>query len=196
VVLSNSRGPDTLQDLVSDLGRRARAATYQDAAAGGDIVLVSIPVKAYPDLSGAPFAAKVVMDTGNYRPQRDGQIPELDAKSLTHSEYLLRYLPEAQIIKVFNNIYFKHLLNLARPYGAVERSSLPIAGDSAKAKTAVNEFLESIGYGAVDAGLLADGWRQQPGTPVYVSPYGPRDNEQGTPADADVIRAALNAATR
>jgi predicted dinucleotide-binding enzyme len=196
VVLSNSCGPDTLQDLVSDLGGRARAAPYQDAAAAGDIVLVSIPVKAYPALSGPLFAAKVVMDTGNYRPERDGKIPELDAKSITHSEYLLRNLSEAQVVKVFNNIYFKHLLNLARPSGAAERSSLPIAGDSQSAKAAVSEFLESIGYGAVDAGLLADGWRQQPGTPVYVTPYGRRDNEQGTAAGADVIRAALDAATR
>jgi predicted dinucleotide-binding enzyme len=158
--------------------------------------LVAIPVKAYPDLSGAPFAAKVVLDTGNYRPQRDGQIPELDSESLTHSEFLLRYLPEAQIVKVFNNIYFKHLLNLRRPYGVAERSALPIAGDSATAKAAVSEFLDSIGYGAVDAGLLADGWRQQPGTPVYVTPYGSRDNEEGTAAGSDVIRAALDAATR
>jgi predicted dinucleotide-binding enzyme len=104
-------------------------------------------------------------------------------------------LPEAQIVKAFNNIYSKHLLNLARSYGAAERSSLPIAGDSGTAKTVVSEFLESIGYGAVDAGLLADGWRQQPGTPVYVTPYGSRDDERGAPAGADIIRAALDGPT-
>jgi predicted dinucleotide-binding enzyme len=196
VVLSNSRGPDTLQDLVAGLGRHARASTYQEAASAGELVLVSVPVKAYPNLSGAPLVGKVVMDTGNYYPQRDGHIPELDSRSLTDSEYLLSYIPGAQIVKVFNNINFKHLLNLARPSGVADRSSLPMAGDSPTAKAAVSQFLASIGYGSVDAGLLADGWRQQPGTPVYVTPYGSRDNEEGVPASADVIQAALLAATR
>jgi predicted dinucleotide-binding enzyme len=196
VVLSNSRDPDTLHDLVSELGPRARAATSQEAAEAGGIVLVSTPLKAYPRLSGASLGGKVVMDTGNYYPQRDGQIPQLDSKSLTDSEYLLSFLPDARIVKVFNNIYFKHLLNLPRPSGAADRSWLPIAGDTTTAKAAVSEFLDSIGYGAVDAGLLADGWRQQPGTPVYVTPYGSHDNEEGAPAGADVIRAALDAATR
>jgi predicted dinucleotide-binding enzyme len=95
---------------------------------------------------------------------------------------------------VFNNIFYKHLLNLARPAGAADRSYLPIAGDSAAAKAAVTEFLDSIGYGAVDAGTLADGWRQQPGTPAYGPPYGSFDDEKGTPASAEVIRAALAAA--
>jgi len=196
VVLSNSRGPDTLQELTLELGARARAATSEEAAAAGDIVLVSIPLRAYAHLSGAALAGKVVMDTGNYYPQRDGQIPELDTKSLTDSEYLLGHLPGAQVVKVFNNIFFKHLLNLAGPSDAADRSSLPIAGDSATAKAAVTEFLDSIGYGTVDSGLLAEGWRQQPGTPAYATPYGSFDNEQGTPADADVIRSALAAATR
>ena len=99
-------------------------------------------------------------------------------------------------MKCFNNIYSKHLENLARPAGAADRSYLPIAGDSAGAKAAVTAFLDSIGYGAVDAGQLTDSWRQQPGTPVYGSPYGPFDNEKGTPAGEDVIRAALAAAPR
>ena len=94
VVLSNSRGPDTLRDLTSKLGPLARAATPREAAAAGEIVLVSLPVKAYPKLSGIPLAGKVVMDTGNYYPERDGQIPELDSKSMTDSEYLLGFLPE------------------------------------------------------------------------------------------------------
>jgi predicted dinucleotide-binding enzyme len=195
VVLSNSRGPETLQELASELGSHARAGTFRDAAAG-DIVLVSIPVKAYSSLSGAPLAGKVVMDTGNYYPQRDGQIATLDSRSLTDSEYLRSNIPQAEVVKVFNNIYFKHLLNLARPSGATDRSALPFAGDSATAKAAVAGFLDSIGFETADSGLLADGWRQQPGTPVYVTPYGPPDDERGTPAGAEVIRAALDAATR
>jgi predicted dinucleotide-binding enzyme len=196
VVLSNSRGPDTLRDLVAELGPRAQAATFEQAAAAGDIVLVSIPVKAYPKLSGAPLAGKAVMDTGNYYPERDGRIPELDAGTVFDSEYLLRLLPGAGVVKAFNNIFFRHLLNLARPAGHADRSYLPIAGDGEAAKAAVSEFLDSIGYGVVDSGPLAEGWRQLPGTPVYGTPYGSFDDEKGTPAGADAIRAALAAATR
>jgi hypothetical protein len=123
-------------------------------------------------------------------------VPELHAKTLTDSEYLVRYLPGAEMVKVFNNIFYKHLLNLARPAAAVDRTALPIAGDGATAKAQVAEFLETIGYGIVDGGSLSAGWRQQPGTPVYGTPYGAFDNEQGTPADAGVIRTALEAATR
>ncbi len=194
VLLSNSRSPATLEDLAAQLGPQARTATPEEAASAGEIVLVSVPVKAYLALTGVPVTGKVVMDTGNYYPNRDGMISELAAGTLTASEYLARHLSRAQVVKVFNNIFFKHLLHLARPSGVADRSFLPIAGDTGK--TAVIEFLDSIGYGAVDAGSLADSWRQQRGTPVYVTPYGSFDNEQGTPAGDGVIRSALAAATR
>ena len=196
VVLSNSRGPETLADLVAELGPRARATSGAEAAAAGDLVLVSTPLLAYPTLPAASFAGKTVLDTGNYYPQRDGQIEELDAGSLTDSEYLAQYLPGARVVKVFNNIFYKHLQHLARPAGAGDRTYLPIAGDDAGAKLSVVEFLDSIGYGTVDGGPHVDGWRQQPGTPVYGAPYGEFENVKGTPADATIIRAALAAATR
>jgi hypothetical protein len=157
VVLSNSRGPETLADAVAELGPRAAAATSGEAAAAGDIVVVTVPVKAFPDLPATPLAGKTVIDTGNYGAERDGYIAELDSGSLTSSELLLRYLPDAKVVKAFNNIFYKHLLALARPAGAAGRSYLPIAGDLAPAKAAVTEFIESIGYGVVDAGPLADG---------------------------------------
>jgi 8-hydroxy-5-deazaflavin:NADPH oxidoreductase len=196
VVLSNSRGPATLLDLVEELGPRTRPATAEEAAAEGTIVLVAIPVRAYLEVPAGPLAGKLVMDTGNYSPGRDGQIAELDAGTLFDSQYLQRHLSGAHVVKVFNNIMFKHLQNLGRPAGAADRSFLPIAGDDETAKTTVTEFLDSIGYGAVDGGALADGWRQLPGTPVYGAPYGSFDNEKGTPAGADVIRQLLAAATR
>jgi predicted dinucleotide-binding enzyme len=115
VVLSNSRGPETLAGTVAELGPRASAATSVEAAAAGDIVVVSVPVKAFPDLPAEPLAGNTVIDTCNYGPERDGHIPELDGKSLTSSELLLRYLPDAVLVKAFNNIYFKQLLSLARP---------------------------------------------------------------------------------
>ena len=196
VVLSNSRGPGTLADAVAELGPRASAATSGEAAAAGDIVVVTVPVRAFPALPAAQLAGKTVIDTCNYGPERDGHIPELDGKSLTSTELLLRYTPDAVVVKAFNNIYFKHLLSLARPAEAADRSYLPISGDSAPAKAAVTEFIESIGYGVVDAGPLADSWRQATGTPVWGTPYGPYSDENGRPVDEEAIRAALATATR
>jgi 8-hydroxy-5-deazaflavin:NADPH oxidoreductase len=196
VVLSNSRGPGTLTGLAGELGPLARPATGAEAAAAGDIVVVAIPVRAYGSVPVGPLAGQVVIDTGNYYPQRDGQIADLDGGSLTSSELLQRHLPGAKVVKAFNNIFFKHLRSLPRPSGAPDRSFLPIAGDDPDAKAVVTAFLDSIGYGAVDTGPLAEGWRQQPGTPAYGTPYGSFDDEKGTPADASTLRAALAGARR
>jgi hypothetical protein len=196
VVLSNSRGPQTLADLVAELGPLASAATAVEAATAGDIVVVTIPLKAVTTLPKAALAGKTVIDTGNYYPARDGQIPELDSKEVTESEYTHRFIPDTDVVKAFNNIFFKHLHNLGRPAGAADRSYLPVAGDSEPAKAAVAGFLNEIGYSSVDAGSLSDSWRQQPGTPAYGTPYGSFEDEKGQPASADVIRAALAGATR
>jgi 8-hydroxy-5-deazaflavin:NADPH oxidoreductase len=196
VVLSNSRGPETLEELVAELVPLASAGTAEQAAEAGELVVVSVPVKAFSDIPAKPLAGKPVLDTGNYYPQRDGHIAELDTGALTSSGLLQRYLPDAQVVKVFNNVFFKHLASLARPHGAEDRSALPIAGDSAAAKAAVTAFLDSIGYDAVDAGSLADSWRQEPGTPVYGTPYGPFSDEAGTPAGAARIHADLVGAYR
>jgi predicted dinucleotide-binding enzyme len=196
VVMSNSRGPETLQDLVTELGPLATAATCAQAAEAGDLVVVSIPVRAIGDVPAKPLAGKPVLDTGNYYPQRDGQIEVLDNGALTSSGLLQRYLPDAHAVKVFNNIYYKHLESLTRPSGAPDRTALPIAGDDPAAKAAVTAYLDSIGYDAVDGGTLADSWHQEPGTPVYGAPYGPFSSETGRPADAATIRAALAAANR
>ena len=195
VILSNSRGPDTLQDLAAQLGPPARAGTGEEAATG-DLVVVTIPLRAFRNVAAGPLAGKVVLDTCNYYPQRDGQIAELDSGALTSSELVQRHLPESIVVKVFNNIYYRHLASLARPARAADRSYLPIAGDGSVAKAAVTAFLDSIGYGAVDAGPLAEGWRQQPGTPVYGAPYGSFQDPKGSPVSADAIRHALAAAER
>ena len=196
VVLSNSRGPQTLRDLTAELGPLARAATGEQAAADGDIVVVAIPVRAYAGLPAGALAGQTVIDAGNYYPQRDGHIAELDSGAVTSSGLLQRHLSGSHVVKAFNNIYYRHLQSLARPAGAADRTFLPIAGDDAAAKQAVTAFLDSIGYGTVDAGSLADSWRQEPGTPVYGAPYGPFSLEKGTPASEDTIRAALAAAAR
>jgi 8-hydroxy-5-deazaflavin:NADPH oxidoreductase len=195
-VLSNSRGPATLAGLATELGPLARAATAEEAAAAGEIVVVSIPLRAYQSVPAEPLAGKVVLDTCNYYPERDGHFAALDDGVETSSELLQSHLRGAQVVKVFNNIFYKHLLSLGRPSGAPDRSFLPISGDGPDAKAWAREYLDSIGYGAVDAGNLADSWRQEPGTPVYGAPYGSFADESGTPADEAAIREALSRADR
>jgi len=197
VVLSNSRGPQTLVDLVGDLGDRARAATAQEAGAAGDIVVVTVPLKAYRDVPVEPLAGKVVIDTDNYYPERDGTIAELEDETTTTSELLQGHLPTSHIVKVFNNIFFKNLAELGRPSGSPERSALPIAGNDAGAKATVSAFLDEIGYDAYDVGDLAEGWRYQRDTPAYVAAYADTENEmasrQGT---AQKLTSLLAAAKR
>ncbi|MEV4344064.1 NADPH-dependent F420 reductase [Actinoplanes sp. NPDC049596] len=196
VVVSNSRGPETLKELVDELGPKARAATATEAAAAGDIVVVSVPFKAFDQLPVAELTGKVVLDTNNYYPQRDGHFEALDAKSTTSAALEQEHLAGAKLVKVFNNINYKHLASLARPAGAPDRSALPIAGDDETAKQTATEFLTTIGYDAVDTGSLAESWRQEPGQPVYGPPYGTYEDPIGTPADADTIRKAVAAAQR
>ncbi|TYC03645.1 NADP oxidoreductase [Micromonospora sp. WP24] len=195
VVLSNSRGPETLRELVQEIGPRARAATPLEAAQAGDLVVVSVPLKAYTTVPREPLAGKVVLDTNNYYPQRDGQIAELDSDATTSSELLQRHLPQARVVKVFNNINFRHLGTLPRPSGADDRSALPIAGDDADAKAAARTFLDRIGFDAVDAGPLAEGRRYQPGTEPYGIIYSadPTDWEHEAPAGVEKVRKALAA---
>jgi hypothetical protein len=194
VVLGESRGPEALEDLVAELGPLASAATGEQAAVASDIVMVRLPLSAYQSLSVEPMAGKVVLDACNYDPQRDGHIADLDAGQVTSSGLLQRRLSQSQVVKVFNNILAKHLRSLGRPHGAADRSALPIAGDDGQAKAAVTAFLDSIGYDAVDAGPLAESWRQEPGTPAYRNLYGSSSDKTGTSADAGTIRAALASA--
>jgi predicted dinucleotide-binding enzyme len=196
VVLSNSRGPDTLKDLVDELGPMARACPPDEAAESGELVVVATPLAAIRHVPVRPVVDKAVLDANNYYAQRDGNIADLDSGQVTSSELLQRHLPGASVVKVFNNIFYQHLLNLARPTSDPIRSYLPIAGDNAQALAAVAQFLDSIGYGTVDYGPLAESWRQQPGQPVYGAPYGSMEDERGHPAGEATIRTALAAAHR
>jgi 8-hydroxy-5-deazaflavin:NADPH oxidoreductase len=185
VVLSNSRGPETLADLVQELGPRARAATPLEAARAGDLVVVTIPLGHYASVPVEPLRGKIVIDTNNYYPQRDGRIPELDDESSTTSELLQRHLPESKVVKAFNHIYAAQLTTDGRPAGTPGRRGLVIAGDDAGAKATVTKLLDEFGYDTVDAGPLAEGWRIQRDTPGY----GPRRT-------AEELRKDLAAAKR
>lgn len=177
VVLSNSRGPETLADLVADLGEHARAATPAEAAQAGDLVVATIPLRTYTQLPAAALAGKIVIDTMNYYPDRDGQFPRLDSGEQTSSAMVQQHLAGSTVVKAFNSIDFRRLFTLARPASAADRSALPIAGDDAATKAQVAQLLDALGYDAVDVGTLADSWRSAPGTPIYVQPYLPAQPE-------------------
>jgi predicted dinucleotide-binding enzyme len=185
VVVSNSRGPETLSALIAELGPKARAATPTEAASAGDIVVVTVPLKNYRDVPVAPLADKVVIDTNNYYPQRDGHIPELDNESTTTAELLQAHLPTSKVVKAFNHIYAADLTKDGQPAGTKNRRALVIAGDDRDAKVTVTRLLDQFGFDTVDAGPLKEGWRIQRDTPGY----GPRRN-------ADELRKDLAAAKR
>lgn len=185
VVISNSRGPESLTGLVAELGPRARAATVVEAAKAGDIVVVTIPLKHYRTVPAEPLAGKIVIDTNNYYPRRDGQIPELDNESTTTSELLQAHLPTSKVVKAFNHIYAAQLTTDGRPAGAKDRRALVIAGDDPGAKATVTRLLDEFGFDVVDAGPLKEGWRIQRDTPGY----GPRRT-------AEQLRGDLAAARR
>jgi len=171
VVMSNSRGPDSLTDLIDELGVHAHASDPAGAAQEGDLVVATIPLHAYKELPVDALAGKTVIDTMNYYPDRDGRIARLDADEVTSSELIQRHLSRSSVVKAANNIVFQHLWNLARPAGTADRSALPIAGDDESAKLRVAELLDRLGYNVVDTGSLADSWRMEPNTPVYCKPY-------------------------
>ena len=199
VVLSNSRGPETLADLVGELGSQARAATPSEAAEAGDLVVVTIPLKNIDQLPIDALADKTIIDTNNYYPERDGQIAALDDGSTTTSQLLQELIPTAKVVKAFNNIFFGHLATLGRPAGAPDRSALPIAGNSAEAKAAVTEFLDAVGYDVVDAGELSEGWRFERDKPAYGLQYAAdaADWAAGArPASVDEVRDLLSQASR
>jgi len=184
-VISNSRGPETLTGLVQELGPRVRAATPTEAAEAGDVVVVTVPLKNIKDVPVAPLAGKIVIDTTNYYPQRDGRIAELDREETTTSELLQRHLPASKIVKAFNHIYAAELTTHGQPAGTANRRALAIAGNDAEAKRTVAELIDRFGFDVVDLGSLAESWRIQRDTPGY----GPRRT-------AEELRRDLQAAKR
>jgi hypothetical protein len=185
VSVANSRGPETLAALAAETG--AQAVTVAQAPGDAELLVVTIPERAVPDLPRDLFAQAatglVVVDTGNYYPQRDGRIEEIEA-GLPESRWVERQLRHP-VVKAFNTIHAANLMNLGRPPGSPDRLALPIAGDDESARAVVLDLVDQLGFDAVDAGGLDESWRQQPGTPVY-----------GTQLDAAGVREALAQASR
>jgi 8-hydroxy-5-deazaflavin:NADPH oxidoreductase len=169
VALSNRRGPETLQELVKELGDKAQALTVEEAARFGDVVLVAVPLGKYKELPAEAFYGKVVIDAGNYYPERDGQISELDSNATTSSELMSAHLRGARLVKAFNTIYYVHLASQGnKSLPLEERRAIFIAGDDSEAKEIVAKLIEEIGFAAVDTGFLREGGkRQQPGTNIH-----------------------------
>ena len=190
VVVSNSRGPETLADLVDTLGAKARAGTSGEAAAAGDLVVVTIPLGKLDQVPAEALAGNVVIDTCNYYPERDGAIAALDGLQTTTSGLVQQHFPAAHVVKAFNNIFFKHLGSMQRPAGASDRNTLLIAGDDVAAKASVAAFIDAIGYDVYDTGSMADSWRFQRDQPAYAGAYA-QDGDFDRPKAAD--RAELEA---
>jgi 8-hydroxy-5-deazaflavin:NADPH oxidoreductase len=185
VSVANSRRPESLAALSSETG--ARAVTPEQAARGGEVVIVTIPMKNIPQLAGIFDGVSeqvVVVDTGNYYPQqRDGRIDGIE-EGATESRWVANQLGRP-VVKAFNNIYAQHLLERGKRSGSPGRIALPVAGDDTRAKEVVIRLLDQLGFDGVDAGSLDESWRQQPGTPVY-----------GTDLDAEGVQKALQEASR
>jgi predicted dinucleotide-binding enzyme len=181
VSVANSRGPESLADLARETG--AKAVTVHEAARAGEVVIVTIPMVKVRDLPKDLFAgvpeSVVVVDTANYYPrQRDGRIDEIEA-GMPESRWVEKQLGRP-VVKAFNNIYARHLMEKGKPKGAPGRIALPVAGDDKRAKEIVIRLLDELGFDGVDAGGLDESWRQQPGTPVYTTDF-----------DAEGVRRAL-----
>ena len=168
IVISNSRGPETLAELIAELGPKATAATPAEAGAAGDFVVVTVPLKNYREVPVEPLAGKIVIDTNNYYPQRDGQIAELDAESATVSGMLQEHLPTSRVVKGFNHIASADITTHGSPAGTPNRRALALAGDNADAKAFVAAFLDELGFDSVDVGRLVESWRVERDQPAYV----------------------------
>ena len=168
VVISNSRGPETLADLVDELGPKARAATAAEAAAAGDFAVVTVPFKNIYDVPAEPLAGKIVIDTNNYYFERDGRIPTLDRGLDTVSGALQRHLVESKVAKGFNHIMARDITTDGKPAGADDRRALATSSEFEEAAELVQRFYDELGFDTVNVGPLAESWRVERDQPAYV----------------------------
>jgi predicted dinucleotide-binding enzyme len=185
VVIANSRGPETLADLVAELGPKVTAATAADAAEAADIAVVTVPLKAIGDVPVAPLAGKIVLDTNNYYFERDGHIDALDRGETTTSQIVQDHLPTSKVVKAFNQILAADINTTGLPAGTPDRRALGTASDHDDAVEFVTGVYDALGFDTVSAGPLSESWRLERDRPAYVV----RQN-------ADELRANLAIANR
>ena len=170
VVIANSRGPETLTELVAELGPQARAASAAETAAAADVAVVTVPFKAYASMPVEPLAGKIVIDTNNYYWERDGRVPALDEARDTVSGMLQKHLPTSRVAKGFNHITSGDITTDGRPAGASDRRALATASDFDDAAAFVTELYDQIGFDSVNVGPLSESWRVERDQPAYVVP--------------------------
>lgn len=168
VVISNSRGPETLAELVAELGPRARAATVAEAAAAGDFAVVTVPLKNIKDIPAEPLAGKIVIDTNNYYWERDGRFPALDNGDATTSGLLQEHLPQSKVAKGFNHIMYSQITTDGSPAGTENRRALATASDFPEAAELVTRLYDEFGFDTVNIGPLSESWRVERDRPAYV----------------------------
>lgn len=190
VVIANSRGPESLTDLIAELGPLATAGTIEQAA-GQEQVVLSVPLAAHQSIPAALLRGKTVLDTSNYYPSRDGRITELDNHAITTSELVQRHFEGVNIVKAFSNILAHHIPQLARIPGASDRSTLPIASNNPQAASAAIALISRLGFDAINAGTLAESWKFEPDATAYTRVY---LADPSTP-DQNLMEAASGHAT-
>ena len=168
VVISNSRGPETLGGLIAELGPRARAATTAEATAAGDFAVVTVPFRSLGNIPVEPLAGKIVIDTTNYYWERDGRIPALDAGEATTSGLLQEYLPASKVAKGFNHIRYTEITTDGTPAGTPNRRALATASDYPEASELVTKLYDEFGFDTVNIGPLSESWRVERDRPAYV----------------------------
>lgn len=168
VVISNSRGPETLADLVAELGPHARAVTVAEAAEAADIAVVTIPFGKYVDVPAAPLAGKVVIDTNNYYFERDGEFPAIDDGTATSSGLLQKHLKNSRVVKGFNHIKSTEITTDGTPSGTDNRRALAASSDFPDATAVLTDLYNTFGFETVDVGPLSESWRVQRDQPAYV----------------------------
>jgi len=168
VVIANSRGPETLTQLVAELGEHARAATAEEAGAAGDVVVVTVPLHAIDRIPVEPLAGKIVLDTNNYYFERDGHIQALDDGETTTSEIVQRHLPTSKVVKAFNHIAADQITPDGLPAGDPGRRALATASDHEDAIEFITRFYDELGFDTVNVGALSESWRVERDRPAYV----------------------------
>lgn len=185
IAIANSSGPETLGDLVAELGPKAKAATAVDAAEAGDLAIVAVPIAGVEALPVEPLGGKVVLTTCNYFVKRDGPIAEIDSGEVTVPEYVQARLPTSKVVRAFNHLDAAAIASDGTPAGTPNRRALGYAGDDPAAKTLTADLYEEFGFDAIDVGGLGDAWRLDVDQPAFVV----RQN-------AHELRANLAMATR
>jgi 8-hydroxy-5-deazaflavin:NADPH oxidoreductase len=176
IAISNSRGPETLQSLVKELGGDTKAVTPEEAVQFGEVVLEAIPFGRYASLPAKDLEGKILISAANYYPQRDGK---LELGGLSQTEFVAKHLPNVRVVKAFNTIYYQHLATMGNTNLPLEdRIAIYIAGDDTEAKAVVSKLIEEIGFAAIDTGLLANSKIQEPGAAIYNKPMRAKEARQ------------------